>query len=84
MNEEYLLCYPEIQDIHSWMKTIEIVRDIFPGLETEEKMEGIAPRALYKKYDFEEDELLIEFAYPSQKFICTESEYNLRWIKWRG
>lgn len=30
---------------------------------------GIAPRALYKKYGFEEGELTIEFDYPNQKFI---------------
>lgn len=32
-------------------------------------IKGIAPRALYKKYGFEEDELVIEFEYPEQKFI---------------
>jgi hypothetical protein len=32
-------------------------------------MKGIAPRSLYKKYGFEEDELVIEFEYPHQKFI---------------
>lgn len=30
---------------------------------------GIAPRALYKKYGFIEDELLTEFGYPCQKFV---------------
>ena len=30
---------------------------------------GIAPRQLYKKYGFEEDELLTEFDYPVQRFI---------------
>ena len=30
---------------------------------------GLAPRALYKKFGFEEDELTIEFDYPNQKFI---------------
>lgn len=30
---------------------------------------GIAPRPLYKKYGFEEDELVTEFNYPEQKFI---------------
>ncbi len=29
---------------------------------------GAAPRALYKKYGFEEGELLIEHSYPQQKF----------------
>lgn len=30
---------------------------------------GNAPRALYKKYSFAEDELTIEFGYPNQKFV---------------
>jgi ribosomal protein S18 acetylase RimI-like enzyme len=30
---------------------------------------GIAPRALYKKVGFAEDELCYEFGYPQQKFI---------------
>ena len=30
---------------------------------------GLAPRALYKKFGFEEGELTIEFDYPNQKFI---------------
>lgn len=107
-----------MNDIESWVKMIDIVRDNFPGLETVEKMngyrktviknikrktalcvkyeddivgimifsynskclscmavhtnhrrKGIAPRPLYKKYEFEEDELLTEFDYPLQKFI---------------
>ena len=32
-------------------------------------IKGIAPRALYKKYGFLEDELVTEFDYPNQKFI---------------
>ena len=30
---------------------------------------GAAPRALYNKLGFEEDELTLEFGYPTQKFI---------------
>lgn len=149
LNEEYSLCYAELNDIDSWIKMIEIVRDNFPGLETDEDMEGyrqtviknikrqtalcvkhkvdivgimlfsfnskciscmavhpnhrrkgiaaamiekmlslfpndtdvsvttfrendikgIAPRQLYRKFGFEEDELVTEFNYPNQKFI---------------
>lgn len=32
-------------------------------------IKGIAPRQLYKKYGFKEDELVTEFDYPLQKFI---------------
>lgn len=149
LSEEYSLCYAEVNDIDSWIKMIEIVRDNFPGLETDEDMEGyrqtviknikrqtalcvkhkgdivgimlfsfiskciscmavhpnhrrkgiaaamiekmlslfpndadvsvttfrendikgIAPRQLYRKFGFEEDELVTEFNYPNQKFI---------------
>lgn len=30
---------------------------------------GLAPRALYRKFGFVEDELIEEFGYPSQRFI---------------
>lgn len=35
----------------------------------EDDEKGVAPRALYKKFGFVEDELLIEHSYPHQKFI---------------
>lgn len=35
--------------------------------ETDEK--GIAPRALYKKFGFQEGELTEEFGYPNQVFV---------------
>jgi len=118
LSGDYSLCYAEVNDIDSWIKMIEIVRDNFPGLETDEDMEGyrqtviknvkrqtalcvkhkgdivgimlfsfnskciscmavhpnhrrkgIAPRQLYRKFGFEEDELVTEFNYPNQKFI---------------
>ena len=34
---------------------------------------GFAPRALYKKLGFKEDELTIEFGYPTQKFIYRQA-----------
>lgn len=149
LSEGYSLSFPEMNDIDSWIKMIDIVRDNFPGLDTAEKMDsyrqtvvknikrktalcvkyegdivgvmifsynskclscmavhpnhrrkgiasamiermlslfpnntditvttfraddikGIAPRPLYKKYGFEEEELVTEFDYPHQKFI---------------
>lgn len=149
LSEEYSLCYAEMQDIESWVNMITIIRDNFPGLETDEELDsykhtviknikrktalcvkfegevvgamlfsynskciscmavhpnfrkrGIAsamvekmlslfpknidisvttfrdddikgngPRQLYKKYGFEEDDLIVEFDYPHQKFI---------------
>lgn len=40
LDKEYSLCYAEINDIGSWIKMVDIVRDYFPGLETDEKMEN--------------------------------------------
>jgi len=35
----------------------------------EDDIKGIAPRPLYKRYGFVEDELVTEFDYPNQRFI---------------
>lgn len=149
LNEKYSLSFAEMNDIDSWIRMIDIVKDNFPGLETVEKMngyrqtviknikrktalcvkyegnivgvmifsynsnclscmavhpnhrrkgiasamiekmlslfpsnmditvttfrsdniKGIAPRLLYKKYGFVEDEFVTEFNYNLQKFI---------------
>ena len=41
----------------------------------EEDEKGVAPRALYKKFGFVEDELIEEFGYPNQKFVLHPSLY---------
>ena len=43
--------------------------DISVSTFREDDEKGIAPRALYKKFGFEEDELIEEFGYPNQKFV---------------
>ncbi|MCL1863437.1 MAG: GNAT family N-acetyltransferase [Defluviitaleaceae bacterium] len=35
----------------------------------EDNVKGVAPRALYKKFGFIEDELTMDFGYPHQKFV---------------
>lgn len=40
MKSEITVQFAEPEDIDSWMKLIEIVKDEFPGLETEEELEG--------------------------------------------
>jgi ribosomal protein S18 acetylase RimI-like enzyme len=40
LDEKYSLCYAEMTDIDSWIKTVDIVKEEFPGLETSEKMDG--------------------------------------------
>ena len=44
-------------------------KDITVSTFREKDEKGIAPRALYKKFGFEEDELIEEFGYPNQKFV---------------
>lgn len=44
-------------------------KDITVSTFREDDIKGIAPRSLYKKFGFEEDELIEEFGYPNQKFV---------------
>jgi GNAT superfamily N-acetyltransferase len=43
--------------------------DIWVSTFREDDKLGDAPRALYKKFGFTEDELTIEYGYPNQKFV---------------
>ncbi|MBI9011457.1 MAG: GNAT family N-acetyltransferase [Clostridiales bacterium] len=54
--EKMLSLFPEDQDI-----SVSTFRDNDP--------KGDAPRVLYKKFGFVEDELIVEFDYPHQRFI---------------
>ncbi|MDO5138298.1 MAG: GNAT family N-acetyltransferase, partial [Oscillospiraceae bacterium] len=49
-------------------------RDITVSTFREDDEKGSAPRALYKKYGFEEGELVIEFGYPSQVFTLRATQ----------
>lgn len=44
-------------------------KDIIVTTFREEDEKGKAPRALYKKFGFSEDELIEEFGYPNQRFV---------------
>ena len=48
---------------------LDRTKDISVSTFREEDEKGTAPRALYKKFGFAEDELIEEFGYPNQKFI---------------
>lgn len=154
MNRQYEVKFAELQDLDSWMSMIDVVRPNFPGLHTEELLEGYkqtvikninrrsaicavyagevaglmlfsyhgkclscmavhpdhrrrgiatamisqmlslfpedtelsvttfragdplgtAPRPLYKKFGFVEDELTEEFDYPHQKFVLRRTQ----------
>ncbi|MBQ7874883.1 MAG: GNAT family N-acetyltransferase [Oscillospiraceae bacterium] len=51
------------------LENLDRTKDITVSTFREEDEKGIAPRALYKKFGFSEDELIEEFGYPNQKFI---------------
>ena len=44
-------------------------KDIIVSTFRENDVKGIAPRKLYKKFGFEEGELIEEFGYPNQRFV---------------
>lgn len=44
-------------------------KDITVSTFRENDVKGIAPRSLYKKLGFEEDELIEKFGYPNQRFV---------------
>lgn len=55
--------------IEEALKNLNREKDITVSTFRENDPKGIAPRALYKKFGFEEGELIEEFGYPNQKFI---------------
>lgn len=51
------------------LKALDPTRDITVSTFREDDEKGKAPRSLYKKFGFVEDELIEEFGYPNQKFV---------------
>ena len=51
------------------LEQLDRTKDIIVSTFREEDEKGTAPRALYKKSGFIEDELIEEFGYPNQKFV---------------
>jgi len=51
------------------LEQLDREKDILVSTFREEDEKGIAPRALYKKFGFIEDELIEEFGYPNQRFV---------------
>lgn len=49
-------------------------KDITVSTFRENDVKGIAPRSLYKKFGFIEDELIEEFGYPNQRFVLYAHE----------
>lgn len=51
------------------LEELDKSRDITVSTFREDDEKGIAPRALYKKFGFLEDEYIEEFEYPNQRFV---------------
>lgn len=51
------------------LEQLDRTKDISVSTFREEDEKGTAPRALYKKFGFVEDELIEEFGYPNQVFL---------------
>lgn len=51
------------------LENLDRTKNITVSTFREEDEKGTAPRALYKKFGFLEDELIEEFGYPNQKFV---------------
>lgn len=55
--------------IDKMISVLSPCEDIWVVTYREDDVSGIAPRALYKKFGFVEDELTMDFGYPHQKFV---------------
>lgn len=51
------------------LEELDRTREITVSTFREDDERGAAPRALYRKFGFREDELIEEFGYPNQKFV---------------
>lgn len=69
VSPEYRHCGIASALLETALKELDRAREITVSTFREGDEKGIAPRALYKKYGFEEGELTIEFDYPNQKFV---------------
>ena len=56
------------------LEQLDRTNDIYVSTFRENDEKGIAPRALYKKFGFVEDELTEEFGYPNQIFLLHPKE----------
>ena len=66
---EYRRCGIASALLETALAELDKSREITVSTFREGDEKGLAPRALYKKFGFEEGEFTIEFDYPNQKFI---------------
>ena len=71
VSPEYRRCGIASALLETALSELDKSREITVSTFREGDEKGIAPRALYRKFGFEEGELTIEFNYPNQKFILS-------------
>lgn len=69
VSPKYRRCGIASMLLHKALEQLDRTKDITVSTFREEDKKGDAPRALYKKFGFVEDELIEEFGYPNQRFI---------------
>lgn len=69
VSPKYRRCGIASMLLNTALEQLDRTKDITVSTFREEDEKGTAPRALYKKFGFVEDELIEEFGYPNQKFV---------------
>ena len=69
VSPEYRRCGLASLLLEKALEQLDGTKDITVSTFREADEKGTAPRALYKKFGFEEDELIEEFGYPNQRFV---------------
>ena len=66
---EYRRCGIASKLLETALRELDRNRNITVSTFREDDEKGIAPRGLYKKFGFREDDLIEEFGFPNQRFI---------------
>ena len=74
VSPEYRRCGIAAKLLEKALGELNADKDITVSTFRENDEKGIAPRALYKKFGFVEDELIEEFGYPNQRFVLHPKE----------
>lgn len=69
VDPDYRRCGIASELLKKALDELDRSKDITVSTFREDDEKGIAPRALYKKFGFHEDELTEEFNYPNQRFV---------------
>ena len=72
VSPQYRRCGIATKLLEKAINELDKNKDITVSTFRENDKKGIAPRALYKRFGFIEDEYIEEFGYPNQKFILRQ------------